>query len=84
MRLWPTTVLTPDDWIAEVVFSDGTRSRLGISPHLSEAEALERVRHVVGWRNKTRQLVDVRLRRRVHAFGSIAEMHVENRGRLTK
>lgn len=84
MRLWPTTVLTPDDWIAEIAFSDGTRSRIGISPHLSEAEALKRVEQVVAFRNKTRKLVDVRLRRRVQAFGSVAEMHAENRGRLTK
>jgi len=84
VRLWPTTVLTPDDWIAELAFSDGTTSRLGISPHLSEEQALAKVRHVVSWRNKTRKLVDVRLRRRVNAFSSIHEMHAENRGRLIK
>jgi len=84
VRLWPTTVLTPDDWIAELAFSDGTTSRLGISPHLSEEQALAKVRHVVSWRNKTRKLVDVRLRRRVNAFSSIYEMHAENRGRLIK
>jgi hypothetical protein len=84
MRLWPTTVLTPDDWIAELRFSDGTRSRIGISPHLSEEQALERVRQLVVWRNKTRRLVDCSLRRRYHAFGSVDEMHPENRGRLVK
>lgn len=84
MRLWPTTVLTPDDWIADLRFADGTTSRLGISAHLSEAEALERVRHLVSWRRQTRTLVDCTLRRRVHAFGSVAEMHAENRARLTK
>jgi hypothetical protein len=84
LRLWPTTVLTPDDWVADLVFSDGKRSRLGISPHLTEEQALAKVRQVVGWRNKTRQLVDVRLRRRVHAFGSVHEMHAENQGRLIK
>ena len=84
MRLWPTTVLTPDDWIAEVVFNDGTKSRLGISPHLSEEQAIAKVRQVIGWRNKARQVIDIRLRRRVHAFGSVEEMHAENRGRLIK
>jgi len=84
LRLWPTTVLTPDDWIADVQFSDGTKSRLGVSPHLSEQQALERVAIVLGWRKQTRKVVDIRLRRRVHAFGSIEEMHTENRGRLTK
>jgi len=84
MRLWPTTVLTPDDWIAELRFSDGTRSRLGLSPHLSEAEALERVRQLVVWRNKARRLVDCSIRRRYQAFGSVDEMHPENRGRLVK
>ena len=84
MRLWPTTVLTPDDWIADIAFSDGTRSRLGVSPHMSETAAIERIRQVLGWRNKTRKVVDIRLRRRVHAFGSVEEMHAENRGRLIK
>lgn len=84
MRLWPTTVLTPDDWIADLTFSDGTRSRLGISAHLSEAAALEKVQQVVGWRKQSRKLVDVRLRRRLQAFGSVEEMHAENRGRLVK
>ncbi len=84
MRLWPTTVLTPDDWIADITFSDGTKSRLGISPHLTEDQAIEKTRRVIGWRNKTRQVVDIRLRRRVHAFGSVEEMHAENRGRLIK
>jgi hypothetical protein len=84
LRLWPTTVLTPDDWIADITFSDGTKSRLGISPHLTEDQAIEKTRRVIGWRNKTRQVVDIRLRRRVHAFGSVEEMHAENRGRLIK
>ncbi len=84
MRLWPTTVLTPDDWIADITFSDGTRSRLGISPHLTEDQAIAKVHAVIGWRNKTRKVVDIRLRRRVHAFGSVEEMHAENRGRLVK
>jgi hypothetical protein len=84
LRLWPTTVLTPDDWIADITFSDGTRSRLGISPHLTEDQAIEKAKRVIGWRNKTRQVIDIRLRRRVHAFGSVEEMHAENRGRLVK
>jgi hypothetical protein len=84
LRLWPTTVLTPDDWIADIAFSDGTKSRIGISPQLTEDQAISKVREVVGWRNKTRQVIDIRLRRRVHAFGSVEEMHAENRGRLIK
>lgn len=82
MRLWPTTVLTPDDWIAEVTFNDGSTYRLGASPHLSETAVIEQVRQVLAMRNKTRQVVDIRLRRRVQAFRSVEEMHIENRMRL--
>ena len=84
MRLWPTSVLTPDDWIADVQFSDGTKSRLGVSPHLTEQQAFERVATVLGWRRQSRKVIDIRLRRRVHAFASLEEMHAENRGRLIK
>lgn len=84
MRLWPTTVLTPDDWIADVTFNDGSTYRMGASPHLSEETVLAQVRQLFAMRNKTRTVVDIRLRRRVQAFGSVAEMHVENRMRLIK
>lgn len=82
MRLWPTTVLTPDDWIADVTFNDGTTYRMGASPHLSEAAVEEQVRAIVGMRNKTRRIVEVKVRRRVHAFRSVEDMHIENRMRL--
>lgn len=82
MRLWPTTVLTPDDWIAEVTFNDGGTYRVGASPHLSEETVLAQVRQLFAMRNKTRQVIDIRLRRRVQAFRSVEEMHIENRMRL--
>lgn len=82
MRIWPTTVLTPDDWIADVTFNDGRTYRAGASPHLSEQTVIEQVRHLVGMRNKTRKIVEIRVRRRVHAFKSVEEMHIENRMRL--
>ena len=82
MRLWPTTVLTPDDWIADITFNDGSTYRMGASPHLSETAVLAQVRQVLAMRNKTRQVVDIRLRRRVQAFRSVNEMHIENRMRL--
>lgn len=82
MRLWPTTVLTPDDWIADITFNDGSTYRMGASPHLSEESVLEQVRQIVSIRNKTRKIVDIRLRRRVQAFRSVEEMHIENRMRL--
>lgn len=82
MRLWPTTILTPDDWIADLVFSDGSKSRIGISPHLDETQALKKVHEVIGWRKQSKKLVDVRLRRRVQAFQSVEDMHAENRMRL--
>lgn len=81
--MWPTTVLTPDDWIADLRFADGTKGRLGISPHLSESEALAKVHEVVTWRRQRRRLVEVLLRRRVHAFNSVQDMHAENQQRLT-
>ncbi len=84
MRLWPTTVLTPDDWIAVLTFNDGTQSRIGLSAHLSEADAIDRVRQLVNWRNKARKLIDCTLRRRYAAFDSVDQMHPENRARLTK
>ena len=82
MRLWPTTVLTPDDWIAEVTFNDGSTYRVGASPHLSEETVVAQVRQLFAMRNRTRQVIDIRLRRRVQAFQSVQEMHVENRMRL--
>jgi hypothetical protein len=84
MRLWPTTVLTPDDWIADLRFNDGSKSRLGLSPHLTEQQALDRIASLILWRNAARKLVDCTLRRRYSAYGSIDEMHPENRGRLIK
>ena len=84
MRLWPTTVLTPDDWIADIAFHDGTRTRIGISPHLSEEQAKAKAEEVLRWRQQSRKVVDIRLRRRVQAFASINDMHAENRGRLVK
>ena len=83
MRLWPTTVLTPDDWIADITLADGTTTRVGVSPHLTEEQAIQRIKTMLGWRKRW-QVVDIRLRRRVHAFASVAEMHEENRGRLIK
>lgn len=82
--MWPTTVLTPDDWIAELRFADGTTGRLGISPHLNEEQALAKVHEVVTWRRQRRTLVDVVLRRRVHAFMHTKDMHPENQERLTR
>jgi hypothetical protein len=84
VRLWPTTVLTPDDWIADVAFSNGTTYRLGVSAHLSEQAAMEQVRAVLSMRNKARHVVEVRLRRRTAAYRSVEEMHIENRMRLVK
>lgn len=83
MRLWPTTVLTPDDWIGEVTLEDGTKTRVGVSPHLTEEQAIQRIQAMLGWRKRWK-VVDIKLRRRVHAFSSVAEMHEENRGRLIK
>lgn len=84
MRLWPTTILTPDDWIADIVFADGSKTRVGISAHLSEEKAIEQVRLLLGYRRQSKRIIDIRVRRRVHAFTSISEMHEENRGRLIK
>lgn len=82
MRLWPTTVLTPDDWIADITFNDGSTYRMGASPHLPEESVLEQVRQLFARRNTTRKIIDIRLRRRVQAFRSVQEMHIENRMRL--
>jgi hypothetical protein len=84
MRLWPTTVLTPDDWVADLRFTDGTSSRIGLSPHLTEQQALDRIATLVRWRNSMRRLVDCKLQRRYAAFNSVEDMHPVNRGRLTK
>jgi hypothetical protein len=84
VRLWPTTVLTKQDWIAEITFNDGTKSRIGISPQLKEDEAIAKVYEVIGWRNKTRQVVKIRLTRRETESSWIELMHAENRGRLVK
>ncbi len=83
MRLWPTTVLTPDDWVADITLEDGTTTRVGVSPHLTEEQAIQRIKTMLGWRKRW-QVADIKLRRRVHAFASVAEMHEENRGRLIK
>lgn len=83
MRLWPTTVLTPDDWVADITLEDGTTTRVGVSPHLTEEQAIQRIKTMLGWRKRW-QVSDIKLRRRVHAFASVAEMHEENRGRLIK
>jgi hypothetical protein len=64
MTAWPLVIHSGDDWVADLRFSDGTSRRLGISPHVTEADALRQVEAIVGMRNKTRSLVDCRLRRR--------------------
>jgi hypothetical protein len=84
VRLWPTTVLTPDDWIAEVRFKDGSSRRIGVSPHLCEDQALAKVKEVLGWRKRLMAVLDISMKRRYQAFRSVAEMHPENQGRLIR
>jgi hypothetical protein len=71
VKLWPTTVFTDYDWIADVRFTDGSSSRLGISPHLTEQQAFDKAVEVVNWRGQRRKVVDIRVRRREKAYGSI-------------
>lgn len=84
MRLWPTSVLTHDDWIAIIVLKDGRQCRIGVSPHLSEEQALAKVHEVLRWRRKAVEVVDISLKRRYQAFLSRSLMHPENQARMIK
>lgn len=52
LRLNPSTVLTPDNWIADITPRDSKRQpfRLGLSAHLSEEEAWKSVESMLRWR----------------------------------
>lgn len=52
MKLNPTTVLTPDNWIAEVTPRDSRRApfTIGLSAHLTEDAAWAAVEHMLRWR----------------------------------
>jgi hypothetical protein len=52
LKLNPTTLLTPDNWIAEVTPRDAKAKpfTLGLSAHLSEEQAWAAVEHMLRWR----------------------------------
>lgn len=41
-------ILTPDDWIVNVVFMDDTSRRIGVAPNVNKEKALEAALGMIG------------------------------------
>jgi hypothetical protein len=81
-RVMPTTVLTPDDWIAHVRPRKGRPFKVGMSCWLSEAEALACLQNMIEWKGVG--TCDVRMKRR-HSWGpTVTPSHPENRARFDR
>jgi len=85
-KLLPTSVLTPEDWIAEVDSIDkyGYREVLliGISHWLTEEQAIERVNRTLSFKGVT--AADIRMQRRWQRYVRVEPDDPERRAAFTK
>lgn len=83
-RTLPNSILTPDDWIAEIRPRDRKRRpfRIGVSWRLSEDDARRHVDYILAWRKVGVSFVT--MRRRYQWRNGIAGMHPENAMRFDK
>lgn len=82
--IMPDTVLTPDDWIADVRPKDRKRKpfRLGLSHFLSYEQACAKIEHMLAWRNVG--VADVVLKRRSKWGWRTAPTHPQNLARYRR
>ncbi len=85
-KVLPGLVLTPEDWIADVlaVYEDGTQEELaiGVSHWLSESDAVRRVNATLAY--KQVRMADVRMRRRWQRNASVVPDDPERAAIFTK
>jgi hypothetical protein len=86
MKVHPSMVLTPEDWIADVeaVYEDGSREslRIGVSRYATEDSARQHINAML--RLKRVHIADIAMRRRWQRYAEIEPDDPERLARFTR